>query len=89
MYSTLVLLCMSTSAELLAIRAGMFFCKSMGFRKIKLFSDSCEAIQLLLTGVAEGHPLRDVIQETRELIAQDWDLEIIQSFREALYMLCG
>lgn len=34
--------------------------------------------------MAVGHPLRDVIQETRELVVQDWDLEILQSYKEAL-----
>ena len=52
--------------------------------KVKIYTDSTEAIQLLFTNISEHHPLEQLIQEARELIFLDWDMQIIHVHREAL-----
>lgn len=78
-----VLLC-NTEAEFMAIRIGLQVCKDRGFRKIKLFSDSIEALHLLGSESQPNHPLGPLIQETKSLIYSDWDLQLNHAYRECL-----
>ncbi|XP_028761232.1 uncharacterized protein LOC114719845 [Neltuma alba] len=73
----------STTAELMAIQAGLHLCKTKGYSKVKLYSDSWEAIQLLASNCNPSHPLREEITETRSLIFSNWDLEVRHAYREA------
>ena len=74
----------SSAAELAAIGMGLKLCLHLKWNKVKLYTDSKEAIFLLTTDVGVNHPLHKEITEIRLLIASVWDLEIIHADREAL-----
>ena len=64
-------------AELYAILLGLKLGHQMGFRKILLYSDSLDAVNVLMRDSChEDHPLRAVIREIRDLLFQDWDVTI-------------
>ncbi|XP_028758316.1 uncharacterized protein LOC114717361 [Neltuma alba] len=74
----------STTTELQAICIGLQVAKQSGFKKVQLFTDSIQAVQLLMNDHGNFHPIGDVIDRARLLIFSNWDLEISFSHREAL-----
>lgn len=70
-------------AELCAIEAGLQICKQHNMRRIKLYSDSLDSIQLLFRDCVISHPMYDLISSIRSLIFSNWDLEISHTYREA------
>lgn len=74
----------STMAEIMAIQHSLQVCKARGLKRIKMHSDSAEALHLLLRGQNQYHPLAEEIQSIRMLIYSDWDLEITYTCRENL-----
>ena len=74
----------STMAEIYAIKAGLQICRTRGFTKVKLYSDSLEAIHLLLQDHGPFHPLSDVITDVRQLIYSHWEVEINHAYRESI-----
>ncbi|XP_028752652.1 uncharacterized protein LOC114712303 [Neltuma alba] len=74
----------STAAEIHAMLTRLQLCKQLGYSKIKLYTDSAEALHLLLTDCEPSHPLREMVQDLRNLIFDNWDIEILHSFRENL-----
>ena len=73
-----------TVAEIHAIHTDLLLCRQLGLSRIKLYTDSLEAMCLLLIDCGQVHPLQDQIQEVRSLILSNWDLEIIHVYREGL-----
>ena len=74
----------STAAEIQAIHNGLQICAHLGLTKIMLYSDSTEAIQLLLVDCDLDHPLYQEVVELRSLIHSTWDLEILHCHREGI-----
>lgn len=69
--------------ELLTIRTGLEVCNQQKFQKIKLFSDSLEAINLLFRNCRYDSSFNEVTA-IRDLIYSNWDLVIKQTPRENL-----
>lgn len=57
-----------TQAEIRAIRSGLMLSIEKGFKKILIYIDSVEALNLLLRGYIHDHPLAGDIEETRSLM---------------------
>ncbi|XP_054782593.1 uncharacterized protein LOC129289853 [Prosopis cineraria] len=70
-------------AELLAIRIGLEICHQQKFQKIKLFSDSLEAINML-SGDYHSDSSFNEVTAIHDLIYSNWDFVIKQTSRENL-----
>ncbi|KAK4260810.1 hypothetical protein QN277_003879 [Acacia crassicarpa] len=68
-------------AELYAIMTGLKMGRQMGFRRFALYFDSLDAINFIMRDCYIDHPLRLIIGEIRDLLFQDWDVEIHYSPR--------
>lgn len=74
-------------AEVLGIVHGLYLCWQRGFKKVHIFSDSLEAIQLLTWGCEDHHPYRDIIEETNLLfLHRDWETTLDHIPREQNYL---
>ncbi|KAK4257184.1 hypothetical protein QN277_006806 [Acacia crassicarpa] len=72
-------------AEILAIMVGLTVGHQMGFQRIHLYSDSIEAINILMRDCPTDHPLRDIITDTRDLLFQDCSVQLHYSPRENIF----
>ena len=61
-----------TIAELIAMMHGLNLCWQANHRKVNVFSDSTEAINLLLRGCQKDHPFRDVVEEAKSMLLRNW-----------------
>ena len=55
-------------AEIFAIMLGLKMGQRMGLQRILLYSDSLDAINILMRDSPIDHPLKDIIGETRDLL---------------------
>ena len=70
------------TAELYAIELGLKMAHRMGFQQILLYSDSLDALNMLMRdGVYADHPLRDIIGNIRDLLFRDWDVKLFHTSR--------
>ncbi|KAK4264495.1 hypothetical protein QN277_025660 [Acacia crassicarpa] len=69
-------------AELHAIELGLLMACRFGLQQIQLYSDSLDAINILMRdGAYADHPLRDIIGNIRDLLFQDWDVQLFHTSR--------
>lgn len=73
------------AAELQAIKTVLEICKNRGFNTIQLCSDSLEALNLVFRYSGQDHRFREIINPTRDLIYDYWDLELHFSCRESIH----
>ncbi|XP_028754580.1 uncharacterized protein LOC114714055 [Neltuma alba] len=71
-------------AELEAIKTGLEIGRGLGYGKIQLYIDSIEAFNILMRDGMNGHPLQSLVNEVRELIYANWDVEISYTSRETI-----
>ncbi|XP_028757805.1 uncharacterized protein LOC114716910 [Neltuma alba] len=74
----------STIAELIGITTGLQICKQQGFDKVLVYTDSLEAIHLLMIDSGGHHPFSTEITEGRRLIFSDWEIELRYAPRESI-----
>ncbi|XP_028760097.1 uncharacterized protein LOC114744950 [Neltuma alba] len=74
----------STTAELLGITTRLQICRQQGFDKVLVYTDSLEAIHLLMTDSGGYHPFRTEITKGRRLIFSDWEIEFRYAPRESI-----
>jgi ribonuclease HI len=70
-------------AELLAIYHGLRVAWDQGHRHLVCYSDSTLALQLISTEVNSWHLFAPIINNIKELMARDWNLQLIHTWREA------
>lgn len=58
-----------TIAEIIVILHGLYLCWNNGFRKVELFSNCVEALELIILGCDVNQRFKDVIEEARLLVA--------------------
>ncbi|KAK4258405.1 hypothetical protein QN277_007860 [Acacia crassicarpa] len=61
--------------------SGLKVGRQMGFHKILLYSDSLEAVNSLMRDCCIDHPFRNIIAATRDLIYQEWSVQIYHTHR--------
>lgn len=74
----------STSAEVHGILSGLRLCKQQGFTKIIAVTDSLEAYQLIMKTGGFNHPLRQELNEIRDHLYSDWDMDFHYEPRETI-----
>lgn len=71
----------ASMAEILAIRTGLWVSKQMGYQKVVLYSDSIEALRLILHEHTAFHPLLTEIREIRDCIYSNMEVSLLYSPR--------
>ncbi|XP_028771626.1 uncharacterized protein LOC114728836 [Neltuma alba] len=74
----------TTIAEILAIKTGLEVCQHLRLKQVQIFSNSLEAISTLLRDSGENHPYGQIIEETRQLLYEDWEVKLTHANRETL-----
>ena len=69
-------------AKIYAIMIGLQIGLHMGLQRIVIYSDSLDAVNILMKDCPTDHPLRDIIGETRDLLFRDWHVELHHTTRE-------
>ncbi|KAK4266635.1 hypothetical protein QN277_027525 [Acacia crassicarpa] len=69
-------------AEIQAIMLGLKMGHQMGLQKVLIYSDSLNAISILMRDCPMDHPLRNIIGETRDLLFNDWNVELHHTSRD-------
>ncbi|KAK4268556.1 hypothetical protein QN277_025198 [Acacia crassicarpa] len=59
----------------------------MGLKKVLVYSDSLDAINILMRDCPMNHPLRNIIGETRDLLFNDSNVELHHTSRNNI--LCA
>lgn len=72
----------NTSAELLGIHKGLSLCKQHGYSKVIAYTDSMEALRLLMYEGSINHPLREEINNIRDCLYSGWQVELRYTPRE-------
>lgn len=73
-----------TAAEILALLNGLQICRQQKLNKIIAYIDSMEAFNLIYKDGWHGYPLRSEINEIRNLLFSNWEIELRYEPREAL-----
>ncbi|KAK4252551.1 hypothetical protein QN277_014536 [Acacia crassicarpa] len=70
-------------AEIHTIMLGLKMGQQMGTRRVLLYSNLLDAVNLIMRDYCHAdHPLRGIIMKTRDLLFQDWDVELHYTLRE-------
>ncbi|KAK4272272.1 hypothetical protein QN277_020854 [Acacia crassicarpa] len=69
-------------AEIYAILLGFQIGLQMNFQRIVIYSDSLDAINILMRDSPPNHPLKDIIGEARDLLFRDWNVELHYTSRD-------
>ncbi|XP_054791000.1 uncharacterized protein LOC129296418 [Prosopis cineraria] len=72
------------TAELQVIKIGLTLCKHLNLTKVKLFSNSLEAINLLMRDGRVDYRFRELLDETRSLIYYDWEVNLLHAYKESI-----
>lgn len=76
--------CSITEVELLAIKTGLHLAVSRGHSRIVVYSDSLDAMNLLMRECTTSHPLHQLVESTRELIYSSGLVELKSARREVI-----
>lgn len=71
-------------AEMMAIKTGLEVAFQLGFNKIILYSDSLNVINMILRDYVVDHFWRTDINDIRDLIYSNREVEIHHAYREVL-----
>ncbi|XP_028770678.1 uncharacterized protein LOC114728031 [Neltuma alba] len=74
-----------STAEILAIKTGLEVCKGLHISDIHVYSDSLEAINMLIKDSRTNHPFKEEIEETRKLLYEEWNVIISHANRENIH----
>ncbi|KAJ1400827.1 Ribonuclease H domain [Sesbania bispinosa] len=69
-------------AELFAVMKGLEQCWILNFRNVKCMLDSLHALSLIQGEVPFSHQYATLIYKVKDLIARDWNVELLHVFRE-------
>ena len=69
-------------AELIAIIQGLQICRNRSYKKIHIWTNSLEAVNLLMRGCLATHPFKEVIDEARLLFGCDWQVILTHRQRD-------
>ncbi|CAJ2652542.1 unnamed protein product [Trifolium pratense] len=69
-------------AELLAIYYGLVLAWDFGFTELWCYSNSKSAIKLISETVNTWHRYAAIIHNIKELLARDWRIHIVHTYRE-------
>ncbi|CAN0913836.1 Putative ribonuclease H protein At1g65750 [Linum grandiflorum] len=75
-------------AELRALRDGLTWVRMLGYRKVKVETDSLTSVQLLQSEDITGHPLKALVRDIMLIKAEGW-CEITHIRREANFVADG
>lgn len=69
-------------AEILALLHGLTVCKDMGVGAVKCYSNSINTVRMIHEGVPIHHHEANEVVAIKQLLAQDWRVEIYHTYRE-------